>query len=111
MRMLSKSVNLANAQARVISSAIATAIFVSSCVSASPGYSPESQLDFYRLEKRFHQVYQEAIANADQHQQAILEKEYARWFVEREKLKNDPDSYIASTQQETRFFAGIYDEQ
>jgi hypothetical protein len=111
MRTMSKSVNFASAQAKAIFGAIATAVFVSSCVSPSPGSSLERQSDFHRLERRFQQVYQEALAYADPHQRAILKREYARWYVEREKLKNDPDSYVACTQQETRFFAGSYDEQ
>jgi hypothetical protein len=39
-----------------------------------------------------------------------LEDEHARWLLERETLRNDPDTYIAYTEQEIRYFAGNYDE-
>jgi hypothetical protein len=55
-------------------------------------------------------VYQEAIAHANSHLRAGFEKEHRRRLLEREKLKNDPDLYIAYTEQEIRYFAGYYDE-
>ena len=62
------------------------------------------------IDKRLDQVYQGAIASANEQQRAIFESEHARWFLEREKLKNDPDVYLAYTQQEIRYFAGTYEE-
>jgi hypothetical protein len=32
------------------------------------------------------------------------------WLLERETLKDDPDTYLAYTEQEIRYFAGTYDE-
>ena len=70
----------------------------------------EDQPDYSWVEKRFNEVYQEAIAHANPHQRAVFEKEHERWFLERKKLKNDPETYIAYTEQEIRYFAGNYDE-
>jgi uncharacterized protein len=70
----------------------------------------QSQADLSSIEKKFEQVYQEANTNADPQQRAVLEKEHARWLIERETLRNDPDIYLAYTQQEIRYFAGSYDE-
>src|SRR5271166_1335728 len=66
--------------------------------------------DYAWVEKRFDEVYQEAIAQANPRQRAVFEKEPARWLLEREKLKEDPETYIAYTEQEIRYFAGYYDE-
>jgi hypothetical protein len=70
----------------------------------------EDRPDYFWVEKRFNEVYLEAIASANPQERAILEKEHARWFLERETLENDPDTYIAFTEQEIRYFAGYYDE-
>jgi hypothetical protein len=89
------------------------AIFVSRAaepIAQNAGASLEEQPDYLRVEKRFAEVYQEAIASANPQQLAILEDERSRWFLERETLKNDPDIYIAYTEQEIRYFAGYYDE-
>jgi hypothetical protein len=70
----------------------------------------EEHPDYFWIEKRFDDVYGEAIARAEPHQRAIFKREHARWFLERMKLKSDPDTYIAYTEQEIRYFAGTYDE-
>jgi hypothetical protein len=70
----------------------------------------EDHPDYFWVEKLFNEVYQEAVASANPQERAILEKEHARWFLERETLENDPDTYIAFTEQEIRYFAGYYDE-
>ena len=97
--------------------AIFAATFLAVCV--SPAAEPSGQNnrarlvdhpDYLSVEKRFDEVYQEAIASANPQERAILEKEHARWFLERETLENDPDTYIAFTEQEIRYFAGYYDE-
>jgi hypothetical protein len=96
---------------------IFAATYLAICVStaAEPnaqknGPRLEDQPDYMSIEKRFDEVYQEAIASADSPQRAIWEKEHARWFLERETLKDDPDTYLAYTEQEIRYFAGTYDE-
>jgi hypothetical protein len=70
----------------------------------------EDHPDYFWVEKLFVEVYREAIARAEPHQRTIFEREHARWFFERKKLKSDPDIYIAYTEQEIRYFAGTYDE-
>jgi uncharacterized protein YecT (DUF1311 family) len=70
----------------------------------------EDNWDYLRVEKRLDEAYKEAVAGANAQERAILEKEHARWFVDRETRKNDPDTYIAYTEQEIRYFAGNYDE-
>jgi hypothetical protein len=70
----------------------------------------EEHPDYFWVEKLFGEVYEEAIAHAEPHQRAIFKREHARWFLERRKLKSDPDTYIAYTEQEIRYFAGTYDE-
>ena len=70
----------------------------------------EDHPDYARVEKSFDEAYHEAIAQANPHQRAIFENEHARWLLEREKLKEDPETYIAYTEQEIRYFAGYYDE-
>jgi hypothetical protein len=102
---------------RFIWCAIVAATFSAIFVSAAAEPSEQSKAtriedypDYLSLERRFDEVYQAALASADQQQRAILEDEHARWFLEREKLRNEPDTYIAYTQQEIRYFAGSYDE-
>jgi hypothetical protein len=70
----------------------------------------EDHPDYARVEKRFDEVYHEAIAQANPHERAVFENEHAWWLLERETLENDPDTYIAYTEQEIRYFAGYYDE-
>jgi hypothetical protein len=87
-------------------------IFVSRAVEPSEqnnSASLESHPDYLSIEKRFDEVYQESITSANPQQRSILEDEHARWFLERETLKNDPEKYIAYTEQEIRYFAGSYD--
>jgi hypothetical protein len=89
------------------------AIFVSSAAEPSAqdnGATLEDHPGYFWVEKRLSEVYQEAIGSANPQERAILEKEDARWFLERETLENDPDTYIAFTEQEIRYFAGYYDE-
>jgi hypothetical protein len=70
----------------------------------------EDHPDYAWVEKLFDEVYNEAIAQAVPNQRAVFEKEHARWLLEREKLRDDPETYIAYTEQEIRYFAGYYDE-
>ena len=93
------------------------AAFLVLCVFLAAGASAQNKRgrledhpDYAWVEKRFDEVYHEAIAQADPHQRAVFEKEHARWLREREKLKEDPETYIAYTEQEIRYFAGNYDE-
>ena len=102
---------------RFIWCAIFTGTFVAICVSHATERNEQSnppKVEDYSLgdsiDKRLDQVYQGAIASANEQQRAIFESEHARWFLEREKLKNDPDVYLAYTQQEIRYFAGTYEE-
>jgi hypothetical protein len=85
------------------------------CLAADPSAQNkkarlEDHPDYARVEKRFDEVYHEAIAQANPDQRAVFEKEHARWLLDREKLKEDPETYIAYTEQEIRYFAGYYDE-
>jgi hypothetical protein len=93
------------------------ATLLASCV--SPNAPPKAQKnrarlgddgEYLRVEKRLDEAYKEAVATANPQERAILEKEHARWFLERETLKSDPDTCIAYTEQEIRYFAGNYDE-
>ena len=52
----------------------------------------EDHPDYFWVEKLFNEVYQEVIASANPQERAILEKEHARWFLERETLENNPDT-------------------
>jgi hypothetical protein len=104
-------------QWRFIWCAIFMATFLTICVSQGAEQSEQSNTsrledrpEYLPLERRFDEVYQAALASANRQQQAILQDEHARWSLEREKLRNDPDAYIAYTQQEVRYFAGSYDE-
>jgi hypothetical protein len=102
---------------RFVWCAIFAGTFLVTCVSHAVEPSEQSNVtrledysDYLSIEKRLDEAYQEAMASASEQQRAILEDEHARWFLEREKLRNDPDIYIAYTQQEIRYFAGSYDE-
>jgi hypothetical protein len=102
-------------QWRFIWCAIFMATFLTICVSQGAEQSEQSNTsrledwsEYLPLERRFDEVYQAALASANRQQQAILQDEHARWSLEREKLRNDPDAYIAYTQQEVRYFAGSY---
>jgi hypothetical protein len=97
------------------------AIFATTCLfsfvspAADPGAknnssSLEDDPDYSWVEKRFDEAYREAIAQANPHQRAVFEKEHAKFLREREALRNDPDEWIAYTQQEIRYFAGNYNE-
>jgi hypothetical protein len=72
--------------------------------------SLEEHPDFQRVKKRLNEAYGEAIAHASGDQRVILERNFREFSVEREKLRSDPDAYIAATQQEIRYLAGNYDE-
>jgi hypothetical protein len=97
---------------RFIWCAIFAVALLASCVSTvvGPRAKLEDHPDYARVEKRFDEVYHETIAQANPHQRAVFEKEHKRWFLDREKMKNDPDTYVAYAEQETRYFAGNYDE-
>jgi hypothetical protein len=97
--------------------AVFTATFLTICVSHAAEQSEQSNAtrledfpDLLSLERRFDEVYRSALASANRQQRAVLQDEHARWSLEREKLRNDSDAYIAYTQQEIRYFAGTYDE-
>jgi hypothetical protein len=97
----------------VIFAATYLAICVSTAAEPSAqknGPRLEDQPDDMSIENRFDEVYQQAIASANPQERVILEKEHARWLLERETLKDDPDTYLAYTEQEIRYFAGTYDE-
>src|ERR1700742_3547199 len=70
----------------------------------------EDHPDYSWVGKHLDEVYQEAISHAIPDQRSVFTKEHVRWFLEREKLENDPDTYIAYSEQEIRDFAGNYDE-
>jgi hypothetical protein len=89
------------------------AVFASDAAEPSTqnkGAKLEEQPTNMAVENRFDEVYHQAIASANLQERVILEKEHARWLLERETLKNDPDTSLAYTEQEIRYFAGTYDE-
>jgi hypothetical protein len=96
---------------------IFAATFLTICVSQAAVQSGQSNAtrledcpEYLSLERRFDEVYRSALASANQQQRPVLQDERARWSLEREKLRNGPDAYIAYTQQEIRYFAGSFDE-